>query len=233
MNNNFDTIELPLVQVPVWSLKTAEPFKNLFPIRENVLSDIIDDMVANGFDSGHPIVVWNMTVVDGHTRLKAANAARLETVPVICRQFTDEDEALEYAIHSQSNRRNLSDWELLRCLAQLDIRRRVGRPSRNDQGGRSSSKVAMVLGISRSKVEKLRTIRDYASEEIRASLRQGRISINRAFEETMQTRRPALTLEPDADAELIHSVMAEIHSRMNTAQICKLVKALRVELAIN
>ena len=91
----------------------------------------------------------------------------------------------------------------------------------------------MVLGVSRSKVEKLRTIRDYASEEIRASLRQGRISINRAFEETMQTRRPALTLEPDADAELIHSVMAEIHSRMNTAQICKLVKALRVELAIN
>ena len=236
MNNNFDTFELPLVQVPVWNLKTAEPFKSIFPIRDSVLSEIIDDMTVNGFDSGHPIVVWNMTVVDGHTRLKAATAAGLETVPIICRQFDDENEALEYAIRCQSNRRNLTDGELLQCLQKLDMRKKTGRPAKHcpcQHPGKSSVIVADTLGISCKKVERLRAINNYASDEIKEALCQGKYSIVRAYEETMRSRRPAVTLEPDTDAELIHSVMAEIHSRMNVAQIRKLVKALQLELATN
>ncbi len=235
MNSNFDNIELPLVQIPVWSLKTAEPFKNLFPIRDTVLSEIIADMTVNGFDSGHPIVVWNMTVVDGHTRLKAAIAAGIEEVPVICRKFDDVEEALEYAIRSQRNRRNLTDYELLQCLQRLDCRGKRGGDMRKktEVSGKSANTTASILGISRSSIERLRAINDYATDEVKDALRQGHFSINRAYEETMRTRRPAVTLEPDADAELVHAVMTEIHSRMNTAQICKLVKALRVELAIN
>lgn len=81
MRNALVNCEYPLVKVPVWSLKTAEPFCNLFPIRPTVLSEIIEDMNKNGFDACHPIIVWNMTVVDGHTRLRAAAAAGIETVP--------------------------------------------------------------------------------------------------------------------------------------------------------
>ena len=235
MNNNFDNIELPLVQVPVWSLKTVEPFKNLFPIRDMVLAEIIDDMTVNGFDAGHPLVVWNMTVVDGHTRLKAAVAAGLETVPVICRQFADENDALEYAIRCQRNRRNLTDGELLQCLQRLDQRKRVGRPAGNCPlaHGKSANLVAETLGVSRGKIEKLRAIEDYASAETKEALLQGKYSVNRAYEETMRTRRPQDVNEPDADAKLVHSVMADIHARMNTAQIRKLVKVLQLELAIN
>ncbi len=235
MNSNFDNIELPLVQVPVWSLKTAEPFKNLFPIRDTVLFEIIDDMTVNGFDAGHPLVVWNMTVVDGHTRLKSAIAAGLETVPVICRQFEDESEALDYAIRNQRNRRNLTDGELLQCLQRLDQRTRVGRPAGNCPlaHGKSANLMAETLGVSRGKIEKLRAIEDYASAETKEALLQGQYSVNRAYEETMRTRRPQEINEPDADAELVHSVMADIHARMNTAQIRKLVKVLQLELAIN
>ena len=235
MNSNFDNIELPLVQVPVWSLKTVEPFKNLFPIRDMVLAEIIDDMTVNGFDAGHPIVVWNMTVVDGHTRLKSAIAAGLETVPVICRQFEDESEALEYAIRNQRNRRNLTDGELLQCLQRLDQRKRVGRPAGNCPlaHGKSANLMAETLGVSRGKIEKLRAIEDYASAETKEALLQGKYSVNRAYEETMRTRRPQDVNEPDADAKLVHSVMADIHARMNTAQIRKLVKVLQLELAIN
>ncbi len=235
MNNFIETYELPLVQVPAWSLKTAEPYKNLFPIRETTLAEIIEDMTENGFDSGHPIVVWNMTVIDGHTRLRAAMAAGLETVPVICRQFTDETEALEYAIKSQSNRRNLTDWELMQCLQQLDFRKSVGRPCKNSSCscGRSANATAELLGISRGKVEKLRAIASYADSGTLTSLQQGRYSVNRAYEETMRSRRPEVKNEPDTDAELIHSVMADIHAQLNTAQIRKLIKALQIELATN
>lgn len=50
-------------------------------------------------------------------------------------------------------------------------------------------------------------------------------------EETMCSRRPQEKIEPDADAELVHSIMADIHARMNEVQIRKLVKALQIELA--
>lgn len=235
MNNLVECIELPLVQVPVWSLKTAEPFKNLFPIRDTVLSEIIDDMTVNGFDSGHPIVVWNMTVVDGHTRLKAAVAAGLETVPVICRQFDDENEALDYAIRCQRNRRNLTDGELFHCVETLYYKKKRGRRPENCpcRIGKASLDVAETLGISSRQVEKFHAIGRYATSEIKEALAAGKYTVSRAYEETMRARRPAVTPEPDADAELVHAVMAEIHSRMNAAQIRKLVKALQLELAIN
>ena len=171
MRNALVNCEYPLVKVPVWSLKTAEPFCNLFPIRPTVLSEIIEDMNKNGFDAFHPIIVWNMTVVDGHTRLRAAAAAGIETVPVVCRNFANEDEALEYAIKTQRNRRNLTDGELLQCLQKLDFRKKRGRNAAS--GGKSSIEVANTLGISSKKVEKLRAISDYGTDEIKNALRRG------------------------------------------------------------
>ena len=231
MRNAHVNYELPLVEVPVWTLKTAEPFCNLFPIRPTVLSQIIDDMNKNGYDACQPIVVWNMTVVDGHTRLRAAIAAGIETIPVICRRFADEDEALEYAIKTQRNRRNLTDWELLQCLQKLDFRKKRGRNAAS--GGKSSIEVANTLGISSKKVEKLRAISDYGTDEIKNALRRGEYTVNGAYQAVMAPRRKQPTSLPDADAEIIHAVMADIHARLNDGQIRRLVKALQIELAIN
>ena len=235
MRNAHVNYELPLVEVPVWTLKTAEPFCNLFPIRPTVLSQIIDDMNKNGYDACQPIVVWNMTVVDGHTRLRAAIAAGIETVPVICRRFAGEDEALEYAIKTQRNRRNLTDWELLQCLQKLDFRKKVGRPEKSSSApqGNTSKLIAATLGISSKKVEKLRAISDYGTDEIKNALCRGEYSINGAYEAVMAPRRKQPKSLPDADAEIIHAVMADIHARLNEGQIRKLVKALQIELAIN
>ena len=229
---NSDT---PLVEVPVWTLKTAEPFCNLFPIRPTVLSEIIEDMNKNGFDACHPIIVWNMTVVDGHTRLRAAIAAGIETIPIVCRRFADEDEALEYAIKTQRNRRNLTDGELLQCLQKLDFRKKVGRPEKSSSTprGNTSKLMATTLGISVTKVEKLRAISDYGTDEVKDALRRGEYTINGAYQAVMAPRRKQPKSLPDADAEIIHAVMADIHARLNEEQIRKLVKALQIELAIN
>ena len=231
MRNALVNCEYPLVKVPVWSLKTAEPFCNLFPIRPTVLSEIIEDMNKNGFDAFHPIIVWNMTVVDGHTRLRAAAAAGIETVPVVCRNFANEDEALEYAIKTQRNRRNLTDGELLQCLQKLDFRKKRGRNAAS--GGKSSIEVANTLGISSKKVEKLRAISDYGTDEIKNALRRGEYTVNGAYQAVMAPRRKQPKSLPDADAEIIHAVMADIHARLNEEQIRKLVKALQIELEIN
>ena len=191
--NGYSIVTGKQVIVNTNSLRTAEPFKSLFPIREADLDKIADDMKKHGFDHAHPIIVWaghKFTVVDGHTRLAAARRLGIDAIPVVVREFGNENDALEYAIDSQRNRRNLSDAEMMRCLSALDKRRKTGRPKDSDViHGKSADATAYLLGTSRCKVEKLRTINDYAPQTIKLAVLSGSISANRAYIITMETRR--------------------------------------------
>jgi len=177
-------------------LRTAAPFNRLFPIKDTVLDQIAADMKANGYDYGHPIIVWaghKVMVVDGHTRLKAALKTGLSKVPITLKEFASEDEALQYAIRAQSNRRNLTDAELMNCLAELDKRKPEGRPPKTPPSGGvsgiSAATTANVLGISQRKVERIRTVQDHALPEIKKAVASGAMSVNRAYNETMRRRR--------------------------------------------
>ena len=173
-------------------LRTAEPFKSLFPIREDVLARITVDMKQHGFDSARPITVWaghRFTVVDGHTRLLAATKLGISGVPIVIREFADENKALEYAINSQRNRRNLTDAELLRCLSELDKRKKTGPSKDNTERGKSSERTARLLGVSRTKIERLRSIADHATETIKLAVLSGDLSAHRAYVITMEARR--------------------------------------------
>ena len=104
------------------TLNMASPFKDLFPIGKRLLGRIKASMKTDGFDGAHPIVLWkghNMTVVDGHARLIAARENNIPEIPVVMKEFKDEDDALEYAIAAQRNRRNSSDVMILKCIENL------------------------------------------------------------------------------------------------------------------
>lgn len=76
--------------MPTIAIHTASPFKDLFPIKESVLNEIAEDMKQNGFDFAHPIIIWaghKVTVVDGHTRLAAAQKIHLNKIPIILRAY--------------------------------------------------------------------------------------------------------------------------------------------------
>ncbi len=176
-------------------IHTAEPFNRLFPIKESVLNEIVEDMRVRGYDYGHPIIIWaghKVTVVDGHTRLAAALKLGMSKVPILLKDFTDEDAALQYAIRSQSHRRNLTAEELLNCLSELDKRKAIGRPEKTATNvaisGRSAKKTADLLGVSRGKVEKLRTINDHAPAQIREAVASGSMSIDKGYKQTMENR---------------------------------------------
>ena len=179
-------------------IKTASPFKDLFPVKPADLENVMESMKADGYDKAHPVIIWgghNTTVVDGHTRLAAANKLLFAEIPVIIKDFKDEAEALEYAIKSQRNRRNLTDADLLRCVTELDKRMKEGRPDKTATrvavNGRSSENTAKLLGTSRGKVEKIRTINDHASDEVKEAVKSGRMSANKAYQATMEARRAA------------------------------------------
>ena len=177
-------------------INTVSPFKDLFPIRERDLKNIEESMKNNGFNSGLPITLWaghNTTVVDGHTRLAAAKKLMFARIPVILKEFKDEAEALKYAIEMQTNRRNLSDAELLNCIKELDKRLSEGRPKKTATGvtvnGRSSENTAKLLGTSRGKVEKIRAINDHGTEEVKEAVKSGEMSVNKAYNKIMDARR--------------------------------------------
>ena len=180
--------------MPTLEIRTASPFKDLFPIRETTLNEIVEDMKKNGYDYAHPITIWaghKVTVVDGHSRLKAALQVGMSKVPIMLRNFADEEEALQYAIHSQSGRRNLTDAELLNCISLIDTKYSRGGSSKTAREvfGNSAQKTADILGISKTKVEKLRTVNDHASSQIKDAVLNGELSVNKAYNETMAAGR--------------------------------------------
>jgi len=196
-------------------IKTGEPFESLFPVDAHTLDAIAKDMELHGYDDAHPIVLWDEkgVVVDGHTRLQAAIAAGIDDVPVVLRAFWDEDTAVEYAIHCQRDRRNLSDADMYRWIAEVDKRRskqevaqeggKAGGRGRGDsltqscvkQKGdhharASSAATAAVVGTSARKVEQARTVLDKATDEVKEAVEKGEMSINQAYNETVKEREP-------------------------------------------
>ena len=190
--NTYSFVNGQSMFVETNAIRTVEPFKSLFPVREDVLARITADMKRYGFDNAHPIILWaghNFTVVDGHTRLLAAKKLGISTIPVVLREFEDEGKTLEYAIDSQRNRRNLTDAELLRCLSELDKRKKTGHSKDNTERGKSSERTARLLGVSRTKIERLRSIADHATETIKLAVLSGDLSAHRAYVITMEARR--------------------------------------------
>ena len=228
-------MENKYLMMHILDVHTAAPFKNLFMMRPDDLANITEDMKKNGYDTAHPIVVWGGhkgVVVDGHTRLQGAKDAGLLDVAVIMHGFADEDTALEYAIASQRNRRNITDGELLECIKALDNRKKIGRPAKTTSNevisGRTSKETANLLGTSATKVEKLRAINEHATPEIRASLKKGDISINNAYNQTMNQRRMAAGKLPEYKPE---DVKRERLKALEES-ICKIV-AVRIERELN
>ena len=176
------------------TLKTREPFDSLFPIGQETLAAIRQDMESNGFDPVFPIVVWEeeSIVVDGHTRFTAASELDMEKVPVVLKSFDNEDDALLYSFHIQRNRRNMTDEDILKCLALLD---NIHGSDQEDEDAPKKTRKAInedrakELGISPGKVDKARKVLEHGDEEIRDQVKTGEKSINKAFNEIQETRR--------------------------------------------
>ena len=198
--------------IPIAAIKTADPFETLFPIDTQIADAITEDMRKNGYDQSQPIHVWKErdVVLDGHTRLMAAQRADFYQVPVYKHSFESEQEAVEYAIHNQRDRRNLTDSELYSYIQALD---RIGQAGRRKElaplganldgpksksgaieTGKSAKRTAAAVGTSARKVERARTIQKHANEEMKAALRSGAMSINKAYRETVEKRRPKRTV---------------------------------------
>ena len=130
-------VQSKVIQMPIDELKMAQPFCEVFEIRETDLRQVMDAIRKNGFDTLYPIVVWeghDNVVVDGHTRLIAARQLGYATVPVVSRSFCDEEAALQHTITAQRVRRSLSQAELMKCVTMLHEKIAAGKRERSVKG---------------------------------------------------------------------------------------------------
>jgi len=197
-------------------IKIQSPFKGLFPVDEKIFNAVAEDMKVRGYDQAQPIIVWkekldasknNAVIIDGHTRLFAAKRIGLSPVYIAKVSFPDEKAALQYAIHNQRDRRNITDADILRCIEAVDKRRERGGDRRSEKAKSKSSsepidssakETAKIVGTSESKVKKVRAILDHADDKTKQKVIDGEKTIHRAAKET-QNKQKRKTHKPKGE----------------------------------
>jgi len=195
---------------------TIKPFNNLFDIDEKVLVAVKDSIEKNGYDNAFPIILWEDVVVDGHTRLEAMEQLGIKEIPVLQKEFKDEAEALEYAIHNQRDRRNITDAELLRCIAVVDApmtKVDAGKKGKEVSSGKleikkpkvqSHKETAKKLKISESKVTDARTV--LADEEATKAVESGKKTISSAAKEVREKKKEKKVYKPKNNKTRIDAI---------------------------
>ncbi len=183
-------------------IDTHESFEALFPKNPELLEKIENDMREGTYDLSQPVILatWEgqnePVCIDGHTRLRAAINVGIEEVPIWTHEFDSEQEAMEHAIKLQQNRRNMTDAELIVCVALLDSKRPRGGDRKSEQAkskpssdgnensrSASAKETAEKVGTGTRKVEKARTVLSKGDPDTVKAVQSGNMSINKAYQE--------------------------------------------------
>jgi len=186
-------------------LRSEKPFAGLFPSTPDVRNAIKADMEKRGYDEAFPVIAWNDVVVDGNTRASVADELGLDVL-VSDREFDTVADALDYAVHCQKDRRNMTSAAFVAALAaikdeeeaaakerQASHLKHVGNSSLspdgdNEKRGRSSEMIAETLGTNARKVQRGIAILN-GPEEIKEKVESGELSISKGAELAIAAKR--------------------------------------------
>lgn len=200
---NSGTADLSIMRA-VKDIQIVDDFAGLFPRNETMVQTIADDMRLNGYDMSQPVHIWKeqKCLIDGHHRFYAAASVGIKEIPVYEHSFPDIEQAMEYALKLQVQRRNLNDAELYAAVKKIDSLKKRGRKSsdsENEPAGKSADHLGEILGTSGKKVEKIRAIEKKATEEVKKAVADGSMSINAGYKSTRPAPapKPAKIEEPE------------------------------------
>lgn len=205
-------------------IKYEDPFLSFFQITEEVLDAITTDMKKNKYDSSKPVVLWkkpngDKVLIDGHTRVKAAEQAELIKVVAYEMSFCNEIEALEYVIHSQKARRNLSNADLFKLFEIVDSLNKPGKQLTsaevNCPQGASASITAGILNTSKSTVERARVVKNNPEEA--QLVREGKKSIYKACQDIKAKKTEQIPQEPPLAPLDLYEPLKKFHITLKNA----------------
>ncbi|MGA2479081.1 MAG: hypothetical protein ABSG63_10075 [Spirochaetia bacterium] len=252
--NNSSVRRIEALEIAIGDLVLEEPFQSLFAIREDIKNAIRFHMQEHGYDESKPVDVWkrpsrdgfDYVLVDGFTRTQAAKEAGRLTVTAYLHAFANVEEARDYAIHTQRDRRNLSDAEIMAILSVVDRKvtgfKGASPLASSEANGeplqKTARRTAREIGTSVSKVEKARKVS--TDPEIAAAVKRGEISINRGYNEIRVKERQepvssdALAATPDAPRAELGQDSGPTTEMIDLAPlIARLRRELRVEVNLS
>lgn len=189
------------------SIKIDSEFKSLIPpLTPDEYTQLEKNIIKDGIRDA--LIVWpqndgNSILIDGHNRFQISAAhggIRFETKPM---NFKDRDEAVVWIIDNQLGKRNLPVYDKVTLQdkkrnALARMANKGGRPtnekltknswevskseSRSDRRKNETDyKIAKAAGTSEDTVRKVRTINEKATEQTKQLVREGKLSINQAY----------------------------------------------------
>lgn len=163
-------------------IELHDGFKNLYTIKPDRLERIEASMREHGFEQNRPIDIWITTdengtehfyLIDGHTRVTAAKAVGMTTIPYFEHHFGTYNEALLYAIHTQIDRRNIDGVDFLNNIKFL-----MESDYIKEFKGSRNAEIARILGVSEKTVERGKYVIEHASEEQWEEIRNENATVN-------------------------------------------------------
>ena len=200
-------------------------YKAVFKQEEDKVQRIAEDMKANGFDKSQPIILdENYAILDGNSRYMACQIAGITKVPVIIKKFESKKEALLYALGLQMNRRNIADESIL-----IDTYNKLAA-MKDEEGNKlfTDVEIAEKLRVSPRQISKAKEVDLKATDEIKAALRAGEISLHKAYttmkEEKNTEEMPVQEEEAQTPSEVVEETTestpdAVIEAPVETAAI--------------
>ena len=211
--------------VSIEKLHFDEDYKAVFKQEEDKVQRIAEDMKANGFDKSQPIILdENYAILDGNSRFMACQIAGITKVPVIIKKFESKKEALLYALGLQMNRRNIADESIL-----IDTYNKLAA-MKDEEGNKlfTDVEIAEKLRVSPRQISKAKEVDLKATDEIKAALRAGEISLHKAYttmkEEKKTEEIPVQEEEAQTPSEVVEETTestpdAVIEAPVETAAI--------------
>ena len=200
--------------VSIDKLHFDEDYKAVFKQEEDKVQRIAEDMKVNGFDKSQPIILdENYAILDGNSRFMACQIAGITKVPVIIKKFESKKEALLYALGLQMNRRNIADESIL-----IDTYNKLAA-MKDEEGNKlfTDVEIAEKLRVSPRQISKAKEVDLKATDEIKAALRAGEISLHKAYT-TMKEEKKAEEL-PVQKVEKVQSISESIEETTNDVDV--------------
>ena len=198
------------------SITIDKEFESLIPplspeefqqLEENCLRDGIRDA----------LIVWeqdgNDILIDGHNRFRIVGKHPTIQFNIKRMQFADRDEARLWIIRNQLGRRNIHDLDRAALLeeeekivaskanARMNAGIKADPKEKFPKGKQTRDIMGAKMGVSGKQYEKLKTINKKASPEVKQQIRDGKKSVNGAFNEIKEQERKQIDMSAKAHLE--------------------------------
>lgn len=165
-------------------MRIDEEFKSLIPpLTAEERAGLETSILSEGCRDA--IVTWGDIIIDGHNRYEICTE---HGVPfkTMSKEFNNRQDVVEWIILNQFGRRNLPAYERARLALRLKpvfaekAKERQNLGLKSDEGQRTDEAIGKLAGVGRDTINKVERIERLASEEMKAELARGEISINEA-----------------------------------------------------